>query len=251
MIELALHYAKNGWPVFPLVAGGKVPAIRKERGGHGCLDATLDANRIETWWREYPEANVGIATGRRSGLLVIDVDPRKTEKWLESVHTLALPQTFTVRTWSRGWHVYLKFAGDARITIGSNLLPGVDWRGNRGYVVAAGSIVNGAIYEIAKNVAIAQAPESLLERILAARTLARPARDEAGHTVIPDGSRNQTLFALACLLRRFGIEYNAILESLRATNADHCVPAVSDDELRTIAASAMKYAPASSPRESA
>ncbi len=250
MIELALHYAKNGWPVFPLVAGGKEPAIAKRRGGSGCLDATLDLNRIEQWWREYPDANIGVATGRRSGLLVVDVDPRKAEKWLESVHTLALPQTFTVRTWSRGWHMYLKFAGDPRITIGTNLLPGIDWRANGGYVVAAGSIVNGATYEIAKKLAIAQAPESLLERILAARKHARPARDEVGHTVIPDGARNETLFSLACLLRRFGIEYNAILESLRATNSDHCVPPVSDEELRVIAASAMKYSPAGSPRES-
>ncbi|EQD41166.1 protein containing DNA primase/polymerase, bifunctional, partial [mine drainage metagenome] len=76
MIELARHYVSRGWPVFPLAAGGKVPAIPRERGGHGCLDATLDMNRVEHWWSEYPDANVGISTGRRSGLLVIDVDPR-------------------------------------------------------------------------------------------------------------------------------------------------------------------------------
>ena len=96
MIDLALHYASKRWPVFPLAAGTKVPAIAKERGGHGCTDATLDVKRIEAWWTEYPQANVGIATGSRSGLLVVDIDPRKTTDWLASVNALNLPQTFTL-----------------------------------------------------------------------------------------------------------------------------------------------------------
>lgn len=252
MIELALHYANSGWPVFPLAPGGKEPAIPKRRGGSGCLDATLDLNRIEQWWREYPQANVGIATGRRSGLLVIDVDPRKCPSWLESLHALALPQTLTVRTWSGGWHLYFnKFSADPRITIGTELLPGIDWRGNGGYVVGAGSIVNGVTYTIAKNLPIAQAPAALLERILAARKHARPVKDATGHMVIRERTRNATLFALASLLRRFGLEYNAALESLRAANTDHCVPPLDDQELRQIAASAMRYAPVDSPKQSA
>ncbi|HUN74385.1 MAG TPA: bifunctional DNA primase/polymerase [Steroidobacteraceae bacterium] len=251
MIELALHYAKSGWPVFPLAAGGKEPAIPKERGGHGCHDATLDLNRIEQWWHEYPSANVGIATGRRSGLLVIDVDPRKCARWLESLHALALPPTFTVKTWSGGWHLYFKFSGDPRITIGTNLLPAIDWRATGGYVVGAGSTVEGVTYEIAKNLPIAVAPTALLERIAKHRKCARPMKDKSGHMVIPDGARNETLFALACLLRRFGIEYNAIYQSLRATNEDHCNPPTDDEELRQIAASAMRYAPENSPKESA
>ena len=241
MIDYALHYAKQGWPVFPL--NGKKPAIPRERGGRGCHDATLDLNRIEEWWREYPEANIGIGTGRRSGLLVVDVDPRKTQAWLDSLHSLALPPTFTVKTWSGGWHLYFRFSGDERISIGTDLLPGIDWRGNGGYVVGAGSVVEGVRYEIAKNLPIAQAPGSLLERILTKRNRPRPAPDECGHMVIQDGQRNATLFSLAGLLRRFGLEYNAILESLRAANADHCEPPVDDDELRQIAGSAMRYAP--------
>ncbi len=241
MIDFAIHYAKQGWPVFPLT--GKVPAIPRERGGRGCHDATLDLNRVAEYWRAYPHANVGVATGRRSGLLVVDVDPRKTAAWLDSLHALALPPTFTVKTCSGGWHLYFRFPGDERITIGTDLLPGIDWRGNGGYVVAAGSIVEGVQYEIAKNLPIAQAPASLLERILTKRNRPRPAPDESGHMVIQDGQRNATLFALAGLLRRFGLEYNAILESLRAANADHCEPPVDDGELRQIAASAMRYAP--------
>ncbi len=248
MIDFALHYARQGWPIFPLGANSKVPAISRERGGRGCLDATLDLSQIEAWWREYPNANIGIATGRRSGLLVVDVDPRHNPQWLDSLRSLELPPTFTVRTCSGGWHLYYQINGDGPSS-GAGLLPGIDWRGNGGYVVAAGSIVKDAQYEIAKNLPIAQAPASLLERILAKRNRPRPTPDTNGHMVIANGQRNATLFALACLLRRFGLEFNAIFESLRAANADHCDSPLEDDELRQIAGSAMRYAPSTGRRE--
>ena len=248
MIDLALHYPRQGYRVFPLVPGGKIPLIAKERGGRGCLDATLDANQIERWWGECPNANIAIGTGR--GLLVIDLDPRKNKQWLESLRELALPQTFTVRTWSGGWHLYLSFTDDPRITIGADLLPGIDWRGNGGYVVAVGSVVEGVTYQIAKNLPIAQAPAELLDRIIAARRTRRIERDAQGHMVIPETRRNDTLMRIGCAIRRWGVEYNAILEALRAVSSDHCEPALDDEELRQIAASAARYPAAETPRES-
>lgn len=244
MIELALHYAKSGWPVFPLTPGGKAPLISKDSGGHGCHDATTSVALIEQWWETAPNANVGIATGKRSGLLAIDIDPRKSDTWLASLSELELPQTFTVRTWSRGYHLYFSYPRDCGITLGANLLPAIDWRGEGGYVVAAGSVVERALYEIARNLPIASPPASLLERIRATRK--RPkvsAVDDAGRMVIPDGARNDQLFRIGCALRRYGVDLNAILESLRAVNVDHCSPALNDDELRTIAASAARYTP--------
>jgi Bifunctional DNA primase/polymerase, N-terminal/Primase C terminal 1 (PriCT-1) len=245
VIELALHYARQGWPVFPLLPGGKTPAISKERGGHGCLDATIDSAQIERWWTEIPDANIGIATGVRSCLLVIDIDPRKCETWLVSLRELALPPTFTVRTWSGGWHLYFAFDGQryCGVTIGTDLLPGIDWRGTGGYVVGAGSVIEGATYTIAKQLPIARAPAALIERIQAARKQRIIERDAAGQMVIPATTRNDRLFRIGCAVRRFGVDFNAILETLRAVNADHCSPALADEELRTIAASAARYEP--------
>ncbi|HEY0340193.1 MAG TPA: bifunctional DNA primase/polymerase [Steroidobacteraceae bacterium] len=239
MIDLAFYYVGQGYRIFPVAPGNKVPAIPKERGGHGCLDATTDIAVIERWWREYPEANIGIAAGR--GLLVIDVDPRKNERWLDSLNELALPQTLTIRTWSGGWHIYLSFPDDPRITIGADLLPGIDWRGNGGYVVAAGSVVQGATYTIAKNMAIAAAPAALLERIRNARNRRPIERDDQGHMIIPESRRNDTLMRIGCAIRRWGVEYNALLEALRAINTDHCEPAIHDEEVRQIAASVIRY----------
>ena len=239
MMDLALHYAGRGWPVFPLMPGGKKPLP----GSHGCLDASLDGNRIERWWREHPSANVGIATGRRSGLLVVDVDPRHNPRWLDTLRELALPRTMTVRTWSGGWHLVYQLAGDGPGS-GTDLLPGIDWRCNGGYVVAPGSVVEGSTYTIARNLPVAPVPEHLLARIEAHRKQRRIERDDAGSMIIESRRRNETMFQIACAMRRFGVDAPALLEALRAVNTAHCRPALADHELQTIAASAARYRPA-------
>jgi Bifunctional DNA primase/polymerase, N-terminal/Primase C terminal 1 (PriCT-1) len=246
VIDLALYYATKRWPVFPLAAGAKVPAIPRARGGHGCLDATLNVERIEAMWLHFPNSNVGIATGKPSGLLAMDIDPRKAADWETSVKALELPKTFTVRTASGGFHLYFGLPADSTITIGIDLLPGIDWRGTGGYVVGAGSIVNGVTYEIVRAAPIAPAPTHLLDRIGAhGKRAAVPTRDDSGHMIIANGKRNDQMFRIGCALRRFGIDFNAIAESLRAVNLDHCTPPIEDDELRAIVASVMRYAPAS------
>ena len=63
------------------------------------------------------------------------------------------------------WHLYFKFSGGARIPIGADLLPGIHWRGNGGYVVGAVSIVNRPTDEVEKNLPFAPAPAPLLERV--------------------------------------------------------------------------------------
>jgi hypothetical protein len=239
MLDLALHYVGRGWPVFPLVPNGKKPLP----GSHGCLDATLDRSRIEAWWWQHPEANVGIATGRRAGLLVVDIDPRHNPRWLDALRELDLPRTLTVRTWSGGWHLYYQLTGDGPGS-GTELLPGIDWRCNGGYMVAAGSVVEGSTYTIARQLPLAPVPAHLLARIDAHRKARRIDLDPEGRMVIEGGRRNETLLRIACAMRRWGVERKALLGALQAINAEHCNPPVGDAELAAIAARATRYAPA-------
>jgi hypothetical protein len=133
-------YAEHGWPVFPL--RGKLPARPKSTGGRGFHDATTDHEVIDRMWRPYPGANVGIRTGEQSGLAVLDIDPRHGGSAALSrieQENGCLPGTLMQLTGSDGLHML--YAWQAGLGCGTNLWgPGLDLRGEGGYIVAAPSI---------------------------------------------------------------------------------------------------------------
>jgi hypothetical protein len=110
LLDAAFRYARQGWLVFRLAAGTKKPM----KGTRGFKDATTDRRPIRRWWRTTPDANVGIATGRVSDLLVLDIDPRnggdKSIRKLEESHG-SLPKTVSVRTAGGGRHYYFSLKG--------------------------------------------------------------------------------------------------------------------------------------------
>jgi len=55
----ALALAGRGWRVFPLKPRSKKPQIEKWQ-----IQATTNVEQIQTWWTQWPHANVGIATGQ-------------------------------------------------------------------------------------------------------------------------------------------------------------------------------------------
>ena len=155
-----LAYAAAGWAVLPVAGrreGGcgcrhrdcenpaKHPLTR-----HGVHDATADPVLIREWWRRSPSANVGIAMGAASGLVVVDVDlPRGGRESLRVLQQSGrqLPPTLTVRTGGGGLHLfYLPPRGRrvpnavARLLGVDQPLPGIDLRGDGGYVVAPPSV---------------------------------------------------------------------------------------------------------------
>ena len=133
LFTAALAYAARGWRVFPLADRDKVP----RPGSRGFKDASTDPATIRAWWAEHPNANVGIATG--GGLLVVDVDGPDGRAALAGKH---LPPTPTAMT-GKGSHYYFAATGPCKV----GLLPGLDIRGDGGYVVAAPSIhPSGAVY---------------------------------------------------------------------------------------------------------
>ena len=68
-LRTALALAKKGMQVFPCRPRQKEPAT-----AHGCKDATSDADIIQGWWRERPDANLAVATGAASSVFVLDID---------------------------------------------------------------------------------------------------------------------------------------------------------------------------------
>lgn len=156
-LQSALAYAQRGWPVLPLhhitrggecSCGKECPSPAKHPWlKHGLKNATLDGVMLQAWWKKWPNANIGIRTGSASGLVVLDIDPRHGGD--ESLHSLGVDTADlpTVQTGGGGTHFYFA-APPEPITNRANIRPGIDLRGENGYVVAPPSNhVSGGTYQ--------------------------------------------------------------------------------------------------------
>jgi hypothetical protein len=123
---------------------GKHPRIR-----HWQDQATTDATTIDRWWRRWPNANIGIPTGRINNLIVIDIDYRDDGLANHEVYLRdRLPPTYTVDTGGHGRHLWFRYPADLPydITNANKFPPGIDFRANGGYVLAAPSKTNKGAY---------------------------------------------------------------------------------------------------------
>lgn len=140
---LAVAAADVGFRVFPVKANSKLPAVKDWPN-----EATTDRDRIESWWRSNPDFNIGVATG--DGTMVLDVDTKNGRDGIGSLDyldALGLPTSYRVRTPSGGLHVYLR-TDTAHSNRANTIegLSGLDLRGEHGYVLGAGSTIDGVAY---------------------------------------------------------------------------------------------------------
>jgi hypothetical protein len=238
-VEEAIRYAARGWRVFPL--NGKVP----QAGTRGFKDATTDVDVIRAW---PADVNVGIATG--GGLVVIDIDDRHgggdTLAELEVKHG-RLPDTVSAVTGGGGEHLYFRTDKPVRCSAGV-LGPGLDVRGEGGYVVVAPSRhPSGRRYEWDNHpaeVEVAQLP-GWLEGLLVERDNRKA--PPVGQR-IPHGQQHDMLVSLAGSMRRRGMEADEIAAALKIVNRQRCEVPGTDTEMDKIAESMMQYAPEQAPK---
>lgn len=130
ILDQALELLENrGWSVIP-VGENKHPLIPWKQ----YQEVAPTVEQVREWFTKYPTANVGIITGKISGLTVVDIDPRHggTDDEFKDLDTVK------VKTGGGGFHVY--FLYEAGIKNGANLKPGIDIRSEGGYVIAPPSL---------------------------------------------------------------------------------------------------------------
>jgi hypothetical protein len=256
-VSVALDYAARGWAVIPLHtadAAGRCSCRSRAcrnpgkhpRTGNGVKDRSTDSGQIRRWWSQWPEANVGVATGADSGLVVLDVDMDK--KGFETLDRLQaehgpLPTTPAVLSGGGGYHLYLRHPGGRIANSVGRLGQGLDLRGDGGYVVAPPSVhASGEKYVWAPerpcDLPLAPLPAWLRDRVGDARRSATPRGNDAS---IPEGCRNDTLTRLAGRLRRDGLSEAALNAALQATNAEQCDPPLDEAEVAKIAERIARY----------
>lgn len=123
---------------------GKHPRVT-----NGVNDATKDSAIVNKWFNEWPLANIGVATGAASGILVLDVDVKSGG--FDSLDKIIdengpIPDNILAVTGSGGRHYVFKYPGKVGRST-TNLWPGIDIRGDGGYIVVAPSNhISGGVY---------------------------------------------------------------------------------------------------------
>ena len=161
-LDSALYYATElRWPVIPLYPINKkgfcTCVIGKDCGSpgkhpktmNGLKDASTDVEQIKKWWPKESvlPSNIGVLTGSKSGLVVIDVDGDEGfealgEERFEDLKNKSIP---CVRT-GRGFHYYFKSQTPIKTKIG--FVHKVDIKAEGSYVVAPPSLhICGRRYE--------------------------------------------------------------------------------------------------------
>ena len=228
----ALESIGRGWSVIPLRYEGSVEDRKKT-----LLPSWAEyQERIPTeaevceWWREWPNANIAVITGKVSNLVVVDCDgPNCAELFRQK--KIYLPRTPAVQT-GKGYHGYYRHPGTLQAIpnkvklLSDGAGSQIDIRGDHGYAVAPPSRHgNGRVYQwaIPPTEPLAQLPDDLLALFDAEQEDGFEKGEDWVSQVIDgvdDGNRHDIAAKLAGYFLRFnGCHEDTAYFSLRAWNA--------------------------------
>jgi hypothetical protein len=236
--------AAEGFRIFPVVPNAKIPALSDWPN-----KATADTDQLLRWREENRDCNWGLATGKGSKVVVIDLDGEAGLQWLAAMsdaHGGGWVETRATRT-HKGQHLFFRYPEGAEIrNSAGQLAKGVDVRGEGGYVVIPPSKhPDGAPhYEwlTPQDADILPLPQWLLTALIAIKP-PRTALHVASAGAIGDGCRNETLARLAGTMRNKGMSQESIFAALKVENAGRCNPPLPESEVRQIAESIGSYPP--------
>jgi hypothetical protein len=106
----------------------------------GRTEAAATEAEVEEWWRRWPGANLGVVTGRVSGVVVFDVDPRHGGNAALNAFEARwglLPLTLEAHTGGGGRHLWFS-SGQALPSV--VLAPGLELKAERAVVVVPPSV---------------------------------------------------------------------------------------------------------------
>lgn len=272
-IDLRLHargYINRGWAVVPLwwakfalVCSCHLGRDCKDPGKHPIktdwhtkpLRTGLD---VDLWWARRPHCNIGIATGKTSGFIVLDIDPDKGgwESYGRIIKKYGrIPRTLVSITGSGGRHVLFRHPGQP-VKNAVGCLPGIDIRGDGGQIVVPPSLHgSGMRYEWHPDghparERLAPMPDWMFEFLDLTKRAQRKANrqrtngygrslDIAAIPTIEDGGRNNTLCSIVGRLIWEAREDSEIFDLAIRINETRCKPPLPRREVERLVRSAL------------
>lgn len=229
--DAAIVFAQAGIPIFPCAMHGKRPLTHA-----GFLEATSDIDQIGAWWARWPMANIGLPTGSKSGIEVVDVDVTRTASGFAAFDSASAAglldgELARVRTPSRGMHVYFPAMASRPQRCWQVASAHIDFRADGGYVVVPPSALatdNGrASYRLSSlSTSLSKPVDAIaLREFLSPPSPGRPQgrgavtsvdAERLAHWVsrLQEGERNRGLFWAACRLSEAGFAPAAVEATL-------------------------------------
>ena len=223
-----------------LKKNGKAPLVA------GAFDGE-DYKLIQSWAQE--GGNVGVLTGKTSGIAVIDIDNHNgvdglgnLKEFLE-MYDITLPKTQVIKTPSGGLHYYFKLDekyNDTQFIQNHSQLEGVDFQTHGRYVVAPPSQIDGKYYHVVRDVEIAELPEKWLEMFTDKSITKKNKKRERKFTAnllgdiiagCGEGGRNIWLTTQIGKLFATGLDHDEVRVWSMYCNQIGCVPPLSEDEV--------------------
>lgn len=254
LLKAALYYAeKLGLSIIPIKPNKKPYLASWEP--YQKTKAT--SAQIKEWWKKWPDAMIGMVTGKISGLVVIDVDIPNEECMHLLSKLLKPPDALSVfdniprsATPNGGWHLFFRHPG---FSIGNNslLIPGADFRGDGGYVILPPSKNEDGKYYRWEHSILKYPPQPLpqayIDYVKSAQRLGYSEKTTDNHIAnssqqpFTEGRRDEDLFHTANTLLRGGASEDFVRTTLRRL-AKSCKPPFSEHEAHIKVDSALRRA---------
>ena len=236
-LEYCNFYSDKGWRVFPC-GNDKKPMVKDWPN-----EATTDRAKIAAWWGPTPNAGIGLATGKQSGIFAIDIDAG--HNGFETLASLpTMPETVMSNTGGGGRHILFNYPSIEIRNSAGKVGQGIDCRGEGGYIVVPKSPhPSGHFYEwdkehLPSKYPVSDAPAWLLKLLVDDKPQIVTTPTDGAYI---SGQRNSALTSMAGAMKRKGFTEDAIFLAINAENLNRCVPPLLEAEVRAIAASVSRY----------
>lgn len=219
-------YYEKGYSLIPIKSETKRPALKTWKTYQ---NETMPKKQLLRHLDEDPTLGIGIVTGKLSGIVVVDLDSKEAQEFAEEN---GFPKTPTVKT-ARGYHLYYAHPGSGRVGNFQKRddLPGIDLRGDGGYIVAPPSIhETGVKYKWVKGKSLDDLQLAQLPEILLAKGKIDKAPLKELLNGVKKGHRNAALISLAGLwVKKYPLK--VCLKKALEWNKTCCEPPEDEDKV--------------------
>ena len=219
-LDYARWYLSKGFSIIPVRPSDKNPAIDSWKIFQ---EHKPTEDNLKIWFGNGSQNNLGIVTGKNSGIAVVDLDSKEAVEFAKNNH---FPQTPLVKTGKKeGYHLYCLYKQGSRNFQKRDNLPGIDLRSEGGYVVAPPSIhPSGAQYQWVKGKSLDDLPLAELPEIILVKSPEEKTPLRELYQGVPEGQRNDTLARLTGSWVNDGLTLNECFENAHLWNSKNPLP---------------------------